>query len=108
MPQAKSILSNASKYEMEDMSLLVDAFMDDDLSDSEPVAPTMGAGVGSGAAAAGIGGMDAFVGLNDSAALSGGVSMDSKGKAKNSTVVSVSVSNSNTIHWGPTIRSVYN
>ena len=109
MQQGKSLLSNANKFEMDDMSMLVDAFMDDDLSDSDP--PCSGSAAASGsnaaAAAAAAGVIDALIGLNDPDVMPGADVAETKlnwmtPKAKNVTVVSVS--NSNTIHWGPTIR----
>jgi len=100
------LLSNVNKFEMDDMSMLVDAFMDDDLSDSDPPVSGLAAGTGSNAAAA-AGVIDALIGMNDSDVVPGGSMAETKPnwnlpKAKNVTVVSVS--NSNTIHWGPTIR----
>ena len=84
---------------MEDMSMLVDAFMDDDMSDSEPSGSAPLGGTGPGAAANAI---DALPGLPDSGLIASGGAASSKPEWMSSKMKIVS--NSNTIHWGPTIR----
>jgi hypothetical protein len=101
LPQTKSLMSSAAKYEIEDMSMLVDAFMDDDMSDSEP---SGSASVGGSAHSTAAGVIDALIGLPDSGVMPGNKAEWVSPKMKSVTVVSVS--NSNTIHWAPTIKSI--